>query len=235
MAATQPMAGRAAEPPGAAQAAHARSVDRGGAVLHRRRQAQRPGPGDHPGRRRRDGVVLQPLRQQGRTVRRRRRPRCSTLHGALLDELTRVDRRPGRDVRVQLPAHRPVVPAAPAGEPVLLCNGLSLLSVRPRLGATRTARHRAPPRAGRFHVDDPSWRLAVAGGALLGLGQLLHDQPERDDAEAADDSPKTAAAVRDARRRGARDLQPAAARSRRRPTRHCRVRPHGPATGSRRN
>ena len=28
--------------------------------------------------------------------------------------------------------------------------------------------------------------LAVAGGALMGLGQLLADQPDRDDAEAAD-------------------------------------------------
>jgi hypothetical protein len=28
--------------------------------------------------------------------------------------------------------------------------------------------------------------LAVAGGALMGLGQLLHDQPERDDVENAD-------------------------------------------------
>ena len=28
--------------------------------------------------------------------------------------------------------------------------------------------------------------LAVAGGAVIGLGRLLHDQPERDDAEAAD-------------------------------------------------
>ncbi len=28
--------------------------------------------------------------------------------------------------------------------------------------------------------------IAVAGGALLGLGQLLHDQPDRDDAEATD-------------------------------------------------
>ena len=28
--------------------------------------------------------------------------------------------------------------------------------------------------------------LSVAGGALMGLGQLLADQPDRDDAEAAD-------------------------------------------------
>ena len=44
----------------------------------------------------------------------------------------------------------------------------------------------AATRAGRFSVDDPMLALAVAGGALMGLGQLLHDEPERDDAETAD-------------------------------------------------
>ncbi len=38
----------------------------------------------------------------------------------------------------------------------------------------------------RFTVDDPELALAVAGGALLGLGNLLRDQPGRDDATAAD-------------------------------------------------
>jgi hypothetical protein len=40
--------------------------------------------------------------------------------------------------------------------------------------------------AGRFEVDDVDIALAVAGGALLGLGQLLADQPDRDDAAATD-------------------------------------------------
>src|SRR5262249_34005778 len=40
--------------------------------------------------------------------------------------------------------------------------------------------------AGRFTVDDPKLALAVAAGALLGLGKLLQDEPERDDADAAD-------------------------------------------------
>lgn len=40
--------------------------------------------------------------------------------------------------------------------------------------------------AGRFTVDDPELALAVAGGALLGLGNLLRDQADRDDAAAAD-------------------------------------------------
>jgi hypothetical protein len=40
--------------------------------------------------------------------------------------------------------------------------------------------------AGRFKVDDPELALAMAGGALLGLGKLLRDNPDRDDARAAD-------------------------------------------------
>ena len=40
--------------------------------------------------------------------------------------------------------------------------------------------------AGRFTVDDPRLALAVARGALLGLGKLLRDEPDRDDAAAAD-------------------------------------------------
>jgi AcrR family transcriptional regulator len=40
--------------------------------------------------------------------------------------------------------------------------------------------------AGRFHVADLELAVALAAGALLGLGQLLRDQPERDDADATD-------------------------------------------------
>jgi AcrR family transcriptional regulator len=45
----------------------------------------------------------------------------------------------------------------------------------------KTAHH-----AGRFHVDDPELALTLAAGALLSLNRLLHDQPERDDAQATD-------------------------------------------------
>ncbi|MBI3691579.1 MAG: TetR/AcrR family transcriptional regulator, partial [Mycolicibacterium aromaticivorans] len=40
--------------------------------------------------------------------------------------------------------------------------------------------------AGRFTVTDPELALSVAAGALMGLGQLLQNQRERDGAEAAD-------------------------------------------------
>ena len=45
---------------------------------------------------------------------------------------------------------------------------------------------RAANRVGRFQVADPELAITVAAGALLGLTQLLDDQPERDPAKAAD-------------------------------------------------
>ena len=41
-------------------------------------------------------------------------------------------------------------------------------------------------RAGRFTITDPDLALAITAGAQLCLGQLLHDQPDRDDAQATD-------------------------------------------------
>ena len=69
---------------------------------------------------------------------------------------------------------------------MLLSSGLALLS-SDRGVAPRARRDiGAGVDAGRFHVADMSLALAIVGGALLGLGQLLHDEPERDDAETAD-------------------------------------------------
>lgn len=41
-------------------------------------------------------------------------------------------------------------------------------------------------RADRFRVRDPDLALVIVAGAQLCLGQLLHDHPERDEAEATD-------------------------------------------------
>jgi AcrR family transcriptional regulator len=69
---------------------------------------------------------------------------------------------------------------------VLLNTGLTMISADRGLAPRALREIDAATRAGRFSVDDPTLALAVAGGALMGLGQLLHDQPERDDTEAAD-------------------------------------------------
>jgi AcrR family transcriptional regulator len=99
------------------------------------------------------------------------------MHGALLDELTESleDRLTGRLFRRR-----------PQESRVLLSSGLALLSSD--RGVVPRARRdiSAGVDAGRFHVADMSLALAIVGGALLGLGQLLHDEPERDDAETAD-------------------------------------------------
>jgi hypothetical protein len=44
----------------------------------------------------------------------------------------------------------------------------------------------AAARAGRFTIRDPDLAVTIVAGAALCLGQLLHDHPDRDDAEATD-------------------------------------------------
>ena len=61
--------------------------------------------------------------------------------------------------------------------PILSDRGLAPRALRDIIAANR---------AGRFHVADPQLALAMAAGTLLALGQLLQDQPERDDAQASD-------------------------------------------------
>ncbi len=69
---------------------------------------------------------------------------------------------------------------------VLLNTGLTLISADRGLAPRALRDINVATRAGRFTVDDPVLALSAAGGALMGLAQLLHDQPERDDADAAD-------------------------------------------------
>ena len=69
---------------------------------------------------------------------------------------------------------------------VLLNTGLTLLFADRGLAPRALRDISVGARAGRFSVDDPVLALSVAGGALMGLGHLLHDEPDRDDAEAAD-------------------------------------------------
>ena len=68
----------------------------------------------------------------------------------------------------------------------MLSKGLSLLSSDKGLAPRARRDISAAVEAGRFHVEDLSLAVAMVGGALLGLGQLLRDEPERDDAQAAD-------------------------------------------------
>ena len=107
-------------------------------------------------------------------------------HGALLDQLTDEHEHPAETFARSFRLTGRLFRRRPDMSRVLLNSGLALIS-SDRGVAPRALRDiEAAQRAGRFAVDDPALALAVAGGALMGLGQLLHDQPERDDAEAAD-------------------------------------------------
>ena len=69
---------------------------------------------------------------------------------------------------------------------VFLNNVLRLLSSESGLAPRARRDIQAAVDAGRFDVADLDVAVAVSAGALLGLGQLLHDQPERDVEETTD-------------------------------------------------
>jgi AcrR family transcriptional regulator len=107
-------------------------------------------------------------------------------HGALLDELTPSLEDPAEAFARSFRLTGRLFRQRPQESKVLLSSGLTLLS-SDRGVAPRARRDvSAGVAAGRFHVEDLSLAMAVVGGALLGLGQLLHDEPDRDDADAAD-------------------------------------------------
>jgi AcrR family transcriptional regulator len=63
---------------------------------------------------------------------------------------------------------------------VLLNNALRLLSADTGLAPRARRDIVAAVDAGRFDVEDLDVAVTLAAGALIGLGQLLHDQPDRD-------------------------------------------------------
>jgi len=106
--------------------------------------------------------------------------------GAILDKLTAEGEDPAETFARSFRLVGRLFRRRPEMSRVLLNTGLTLISADRGLAPRALRDIDAATRAGRFSVDDPMLALAVAGGALMGLGQLLHDQPERDDAEAAD-------------------------------------------------
>ena len=63
---------------------------------------------------------------------------------------------------------------------VLLNNALRLLSAPNGLAPRARRDIEAAAKAGRFDVTDLDVGVTMAAGALIALGQLLHDQPDRD-------------------------------------------------------
>ena len=106
--------------------------------------------------------------------------------GAILDKLTGEGEDPAETFARSFRLVGRLFRRRPEMSRVLLNTGLTLISADRGLAPRAQRDIDAATRAGRFSVDDPILALAVAGGAFMGLGQLLHDQPERDDAETAD-------------------------------------------------
>lgn len=106
--------------------------------------------------------------------------------GALLDKLTVEGEDPaetfGRSFRLvgRLFAQRPEMCQ------VLLNAGIGLIFADRGLSPRALRDITVAAQAGRFAVDDPELALAVAAGALMGVGQLLQNQPGRDGDAVAD-------------------------------------------------
>ena len=107
-------------------------------------------------------------------------------YGSMLDRLTESIEDPAETFATSFRLTGRLFRRRPQESRILLANGLELLSSQRGLAPRALRDIRAGVAAGRFDVEDPELALAMAGGALLGLGALLRDDPDRDDARAAD-------------------------------------------------
>jgi AcrR family transcriptional regulator len=107
-------------------------------------------------------------------------------YGAMLDRLTESIDDPAETFATSFRMTGRLFRRRPQESGILLTNGMALLSSERGLAPRALRDIKAASHAGRFHIDDPELALAMAGGALLGLGKLLRDDPHRDDARASD-------------------------------------------------
>jgi AcrR family transcriptional regulator len=107
-------------------------------------------------------------------------------HGALLDQVTESLDDPAAKFACCFRLTGRLFRRRPQESRVLRANGVLLTSSDRGLAPRALRDIKAAIRADRFRLDDPTLALALAGGALLGLGQLLAEEPHRDDAAAAD-------------------------------------------------
>ncbi|OBJ91278.1 TetR family transcriptional regulator [Mycobacterium gordonae] len=107
-------------------------------------------------------------------------------HGALLDRLTESIEDPAETFATSFRLTGRLFRQRPQESEILLANGPALLWSDRGLAPRALRDIKAAAAAGRFQTDDPEFALAIAGGALLGLGALLRNDPDRDGAVAAD-------------------------------------------------
>ncbi|MGJ6965612.1 TetR/AcrR family transcriptional regulator [Streptosporangium sp. G11] len=107
-------------------------------------------------------------------------------HGAALDELTRGMDDPAEifalSFRLTGRLHRRHLQLSK----VLLNTGLAIATSEHGIAPRARRDIQAGIQAGRFTIGDPELALVMAAGTALCLGQLLHTQPDRDDAQATD-------------------------------------------------
>ena len=108
-------------------------------------------------------------------------------HGALLDELTESIDDPAETFACRFRLTGRLFRMRPLESEIILNNAMTLLSSDRGLAPRALRDIKAAIAAGRFRIEDPQLALAVAGGALLGLGNLLRGEPSRDDAETTDE------------------------------------------------
>jgi AcrR family transcriptional regulator len=107
-------------------------------------------------------------------------------HGALLDRLTAAIDDPAETFATSFRLTGRLFRQRPQESEILLVNGLNLLRSNRGLAPRAQRDITAAIEAGRFQIDDAELALAMAGGALLGLGALLREDLQRDGALAAD-------------------------------------------------
>ena len=107
-------------------------------------------------------------------------------YGQLLDELTRGIEDPAEVFACSFRLTGRLQRREPELSLVFLNNVLRLLSADSGLAPRARRDITAAVDAGRFDVDDLDVAVTMAAGALIALGQLLHDQPERDVEETTD-------------------------------------------------
>ncbi len=107
-------------------------------------------------------------------------------YGQLLDDLTRDIEDPAEVFACSLRLTGRLQRREPELSRVFLNNVLRLLSADNGLAPRARRDIKAAMDAGRFQIDDLDVAVTLAAGALIALGQLLQDHPERDAEETTD-------------------------------------------------
>jgi len=107
-------------------------------------------------------------------------------YGQLLDDLTRGIEDPAEVFACSFRLTGRLQRAEPELSRVFLNNVLRLLGADSGLAPRVRRDIKAAVDAGRFVIEDLDVAVTMAAGVLIALGQLLHDQPERDVEETTD-------------------------------------------------